>query len=62
MTKTDGWGNRYEKVEPQPKDVLRGFVRTIKNNDDRAYTDVEKDEFDRWEEVADSKVKQEGLF
>lgn len=63
MTKVDGYGNRYELMNE--KAAYPGFVRTCKNGQTLKGkpipTDVDKASWDRWDQVADSSVKQEGF-
>ena len=61
MTKIDGNNNRYELVKVQGQ-VPTGYVATYVNNDNQHVVAVPKDKWDKWQEVADSVVKQEELF
>lgn len=61
MTKIDGYNNRYELVKVQGQ-VPTGYVATYVNNDTKSVIAIPKDKWDKWQEVADSVVKQEELF
>jgi hypothetical protein len=61
MTKIDDSNNRYELVEPKTYQVPKGFVAVHKNNE-KGHSFVKIEDWKRWDEVADSKVKQEELF
>ena len=61
MTKIDGLNNRYEMVKVQGQ-VPAGYVATYLNNDTKSVIAIPKDKWDKWQEVADSQVKQEKLF
>ena len=64
MTKVDGFGNRYELVDPKTVSFQAppGMVITRKNNEAKGVTGVSKSDWDRWEQVADSKVEQKEMF
>lgn len=65
MTKIDGYGNRYELL-PQPA-AFPGFVRTCKNGQktskgEKIPTDIEKRDWDRYDQVSDREVEQGRLL
>lgn len=65
MTKIDGYGNRYELL-PEPA-AFSGFVRTCKNGQKDSHgkkiaTDIEKQDWDRYDQVCDSDVEQGSLL
>ena len=60
MTRVDGFGNRYELVEPKTFETPRGMVVVRKNNE-KGMSHVQKDDWDRWENVRDSNVEQKDL-
>lgn len=60
MTKIDGFGNRYELVDPKTFDTPKGLVMTHKNNE-KGLTGVLLDDWKKWHEVMDSKVEQKEM-
>jgi len=58
MTKIDGFGNRYKLANSSFQ--IRGMVVVHRNNE-KGYSQVKKEDWDKWEEVADSDVEQTEL-
>lgn len=60
MTRVDGLNNRYELVGKPKKPPTSGNVAVIYNNGPEIH--ISKELFESWQQVADSRVKQEELF